>query len=54
MLPLIMAIALTFGLIVISAIDKRGETLEVSLVLLPGIPVLFLIAFLTGPGGSFV
>ena len=54
MLCIAMAIAFAFGAIVVSAIDKNGETLEISLFLVAGIPFLFLIAFLTGPGGSFV
>jgi hypothetical protein len=49
MLPLALALALSFGLVVLQGIDREGETLDVTLVLLPCVPFLFMIALLTGP-----
>lgn len=53
-MPVLMIMVLwAMAIVLINYFDKDGETLEISLVLLPGLPVLFLIGFLTGPATNF-
>lgn len=53
-MPVLMLLVLWAGLIVwLQYVDTDGETLEITLCLLPGIPVLMAIAYLTGPATSF-
>lgn len=49
-MPVLMIMVLwTMAIVLVNYFDKAGETLEISLVLLPGLPVLFVIGLLTGP-----
>lgn len=53
-MPVLMMLVLWAGVIVwLQYIDRHGETLEITLCLVPGIPVLMAIAYLTGPAVNF-